>query len=391
MLNIAFLGQPTHHGENVAILLKSRGLEIHNLEDSPGYGVYGRTEFSSRGRNGVFSRAWQKARRTYSQLHGTFDEDYCAYLLKRVDDGEIDCILAYWGTNPLADIVFLKRYRPHIKIILNVLCHPMGINPTKISFQNFLMQRSASLIDGFVFPSEEMRTYFRKHCGLRAPSLVMPPYLSEAFSSVGQSSPQEKSPNLVFLGRMDWNAGQPSDNVEAALRCMMESGIHVFHCRSASKRPRHENQHEFEPVEMTQLRPFMARFDASLIVYNLEVCQRLDRFRNTVPDRLLSSVSSGIPIALPRTGYEACKEFLRDYRAVLEYDSPGELKEMLSDASFLQEMKSFAKMDRPLYFGENYIDNLVDFILRVHHSDFAASNHREDRRRQSSRFLWASH
>jgi hypothetical protein len=366
MKTIAYLGQMSHHAENLAILLRSQGLGLHLIEDSVSQGVYNQSKFPSRGTlvNPLF-RNWAKACRAFSQLYGTFDETYCKQLTNQIDECKIDCVLAYWGTNPLADIVFLKRARPGTRIILNVLCHPMGISHSKILYQNYLINKSSKFIDGFIFSSNEMRSYFEKNCDLRASSLVMPSYLSKEYSSPGKGPPIENSPNLVFLGRMDWNAGQPSDNVEAELWNMMQSGIHVFHSRSVSGRPSHKNQHEFEPLDIKKLSPFMAKFDASLIVYNMDACRRRDRFRNTIPDRLLSSVAAGIPIAIPRDGYDACKEFLEAYRAVIEYDSPGELKEKLADRTFIDKMKKFAKHDHVQYFGEKHIASLVEFIKQV--------------------------
>jgi hypothetical protein len=110
---------------------------------------------------------------------------------------------------------------------------------------------------------------------------------------------------------------------------------------------------------------FATQFDASLIVYNLEACRRKDRFKVTVPDRLVAAVAAGIPIAIPEADYDACEEYLANFRAVIPFRSTGELKDQLSDRARMQALKLMAWEDSRLYAGEDHLDPLVRLIAEV--------------------------
>jgi hypothetical protein len=113
---------------------------------------------------------------------------------------------------------------------------------------------------------------------------------------------------------------------------------------------------------------FASQFDASLIVYNLEACKCRDRFEITVPDRLVASVAAGIPVAMPKHGYGACKEYLAGYRALIEFESPSELADKLKDRALIAQAKQQAIEDGPDYAAERHCDRLLDFVAKFEHS-----------------------
>ena len=57
------------------------------------------------------------------------------------------------------------------------LCYPLALTRLGISRQNFFMRRAAQFLDGFLFPSEEMRCYFLDNVLDRhaPPTVVIPP------------------------------------------------------------------------------------------------------------------------------------------------------------------------------------------------------------------------
>jgi hypothetical protein len=84
-----------------------------------------------------------------------------------------------------------------------------------------------------------------------------------------------------------------------------------------------------------------------------------------VPDRLVASVAAGLPIAIPREGYEACKEYLRGYRAVIEFETPAHLASKLSDREEVGRLKNLAWEDRRRYVGEQHLKELIPFLVDV--------------------------
>ncbi|HMF14294.1 MAG TPA: hypothetical protein VKE94_18385, partial [Gemmataceae bacterium] len=305
--------------------------------------------------------------RVYSQLFGVPNSAYKAELIRSVDSYQIDCILAYWGTNPIADILTIKKARPKVKVLLNVLCHPTGLSASKVAAQNWLLRRSLRYCDGLILSSRAMQSYFSKEILRQRPvkTLVLPPYLSEHYRPRDRLPPCRDEPNLLFLGRTDWSAGQQTDNVRSILQEILDHGFHLYHSRTKESVQPHACRHVFASKPLSELGSFVTQFDASLVVYNLDGCARDDRFRVTIPDRLLASVAFGIPIAIPKKGYQACKEFLCDYGAVIEYGSVAELFDRLSDRADVRRLRSVAEANSNNYVGERHSSRLREFIALV--------------------------
>lgn len=364
---LGYLGESTgNHCKNFLSLFEKIGSNVAILNNSTkatgqGCKLYERHLHPEK--SGPF---FNKVMRVRKQLFGICSGSYFNILKKFLVENRPQCIIAYWGTNPFADIVSIKKFDPSIKIILNVLCHPMGLKRTSILWQNILFRVNLRFIDGLIFSSRTMEHYFERHVlfGSTIPTLVSPPLFCSSYFPVLQSKCCPQSPNLIFLGRMDWWEGQPTDNVNKNLNELMDNGIHIYHVKKGTP-PYHAFRHLFEPIPFHELNGFANQFDASLIVYNLEACKRDDRFRITIPDRLLGSVTMGIPIAIPDRGYDACKEFLRDYEAVIEFSNPQDLKQKLSNREYIRELKRLAFKNSNRYHGERELPNLIKFISDI--------------------------
>jgi hypothetical protein len=76
-------------------------------------------------------------------------------------------------------------------------------------------------------------------------------------------------------------------------------------------------------------------------------------------------VASGVPVALPRQGYDACKEYLRPYEAVIPFGSAEELTQSLRDRSFVEGLRVAAQRNRHRYHAENWVGSLLDFLEAV--------------------------
>ena len=164
---------------------------------------------------------------------------------------------------------------------------------------------------------------------------------------------------------MDWWAGQPCDNVHNELSDIMDQKVFVYHSDKTGTLPFHPFRRVFAPMPLWSLISFATQFDASLITYNLDACKDHDRFKTTIPDRLVASVAAGIPIAIPKNGYDASKEFLRQYDAVIEYTSSKDLSEKLHDGTYIKMLKSKAMECASLYSVQLYTQKIFDLIRRV--------------------------
>ncbi|MFH1460565.1 MAG: hypothetical protein ABIG64_09400 [Candidatus Omnitrophota bacterium] len=305
-------------------------------------------------------------------ITGITDKKYKMALRDYFKKNDIKCIIAYWGTVPFRDIISIKKINPDVKIILHVLCHPLGLTRMKVFLQNLYFRYGSKYLDGIIYTSNIMKNYFQdKVLKKNIPSIISFPLLSKYFLPQKRKDKVfDHTPNLLFLGRMDWWAGQPTDNVLEPLENLIKAGIHIYHSDKTGDLPVSSFRHVFKPIiKLKEVIEFATQFDASLIIYNLKKCKVQDRFKLTIPDRLITAVTAGIPVAIPRDGYDACKEFLKPYQAVIEFTSFTDLKEKLEAKESLTMLANLAQENSRLFTAESQIDNLFAFIYPIIYKD----------------------
>lgn len=329
----ALLGPEIEHRDSLREMLEGR---VHRIAWIPDSQSFQRTRNTPRG----------KASRLLDQLWGTRDRDYLKAALQTIDESESRFIIAYWGTAPLPDLVAIKKARPQLKIVLMLLCYPLALTTLGIYRQNLYIRRAAPYLDGIMYPSEEMAEYFRTRVlGRRAvPSVVIPPCWPADYQATARPQPIQERPNILYVGRTDLGRStiHVADDIRPLMRAILDSGIVLYHGYSPETDDGHPNRQPFRAVPLPDLVKSMAAYDASLMVYNTEACARDDRFALTVPDRLITSVAGGVPVAIPARGYAASKSYLKDYPAVIAFDSSAELQSVLADRARVADLRNAA-------------------------------------------------
>jgi hypothetical protein len=94
-----------------------------------------------------------------------------------------------------------------------------------------------------------------------------------------------------------------------------------------------------------------------------------------VPDRLISSVAAGIPVAIPSTGYDACRSYLQEYEAAIEFKDCEELAAKLRDRESVSRLQEKARMNRARYTVERWAPAFHEFLGRV--SDRSTARNRD--------------
>ena len=352
---IAYLGPRSDQRYVLKLLMTKVGLPLTCLDDSFAAGVYMR--------RGTIGSVINRIARANAQIRGRANSTYMDRMISAVDAAGVQCVVAYWGINPLADAIALKKRRPELKVVLNVLCHPLALTPLRIMFQNRLMRRAAKWLDGFVFPSRAMQSYFEQNIlSEPRPSVIVPPCLPAEAQSSDPIPDCELSPNLVFLGRMEWSDAQPTDKVGQILDGLLDSGVHVFHHATREPLVKHDCRHTFEYLSLEKITRFCTQFQATLVAYNTAACASDIRFRLTVPDRLVAGVAAGLPVFLPKVGYDACWDYLSGYPAALAYDCPQDVRRELDDRQRMRDLRLAARDARRSYTAESHLDKMLDFL-----------------------------
>ncbi|RZI86267.1 MAG: hypothetical protein EOP38_01775 [Rubrivivax sp.] len=304
--------------------------------------------------------------RRVERLFGTRNHDYLTPLLRQLDEHRTDTVIAFWGTEPLSDLLAIRRLRPKVKLVLMVLCYPVALNRAGVARQNWMMRRATKVLDGILFPNEAMRRYFVEQglCSADLPALLLPPCWPAAFQSPGPRAPALDRPNLIFTGRTDLSANtiHAADDLRPLMNEILGADIELHHVYSKETDDGHPLRRTFKPQEQSDLIARMAAHDASLIAYNTAACERDDRFWLTVPDRLITSVAAGVPVAVPRKGYTGLKQYLVNYPAMLEFDHGQDLHEQLADRARMAQLHEQAWQSRQHYTAEQQAPLLQRFL-----------------------------
>jgi hypothetical protein len=359
-LSVTLIGPDIDHRKSLEAMLTGRVTELTWLPDSLSL------------RRGQPLTVWQRIRRALDQLSWTQDRSYLNETCRHLREYSTDVIVAYWGTIPLADISAIKRAMPHIKTVLVLLCFPLALDSMGLKRQYWMMRHAAKYIDAIIYSNQLMQEFVcGKVLGSRSKGmkgLILKPCWPRSYQSVAtENGTCLDRPNLIFAGRTDLSSHtiHAADDMKVMMAEILGNEIELHHVRSAETTDGHPYRRTFEPLDQRGLIAKMATHDASLIAYNADACQRPERIELTVPDRLLSSVAAGVPIAIPSKGYTGPKQYLENYPAVFEFDSVPDLKLQLADRERVRAMHQAAWHARKLYTAEAQGSEFFEFLASL--------------------------
>jgi hypothetical protein len=358
-LSVTLMGPDIDHRRSLEAMLGARVKSLSWMPDS--------LSLSQGKALSMFGRV----RRAMDQLTHTRDAGFVGPACHHLDEARANVVVAYWGTNPLSDIVALKRQRPRVKVVLMVLCYPLALNEAGVSRQHWMMRRAAKCLDGMLYATPQMAQFFEHQVFTSAAtspkSAVLSPCWPAAYQPIVRPVAFTDRPNIVFAGRTDLShhTVHAADDLRPLMGQILDAGIELHHGRSPETTDGHPLRRPFDALSQSQLIARMAAHDASLIAYNTAVCQRAERFDLTVPDRLITSVAAGVPIAVPSWGYRGLKSYLKRYPAVFEFDSPAHLMQQLQDRVRVQKARDAAWQARALYAAEVQGEGLANFLASL--------------------------
>lgn len=359
-LSVALLGPDIDHKTSLEAMLDRRVSKLTWLPDSASL-----LRVQTQGIVGGIRRA-------LNQLTYTHDGNFLEEARRHLDDNCTDVIIAYWGTGPLADIAAIKRLRPHIKIVLVILCFPLALNAMGVERQHWMMRHAAPCLDGILYSNTVMQEYFRGQVlherGSHLKELVLRPCWPQDYQSAAERCEMEfDGPNLIYVGRTDLShrTVHAADDLRPMMAEILKNKIELHHARSSETTDGNPYRRPFDPINQKGLIAKMGSHDASLIAYNAAACQKTDRLELTVPDRLITSVAAGVPIAIPSIGYRGAKQYLADYPAVIEFESITDLKRQLEDRERIKATREAAWQARKLYTAEMQGDLLQRLLVAI--------------------------
>lgn len=356
MTSISLLGPDIDHRRSLECMLEGER-KVQWLPDSNSF-------LAARSPHGV-SRLNRWVHRV-GRLVGTFDPKYLRDVVGGLERQGSDTVIAYWGTEPLADLLAIRRKLPHVRLVLMVLCFPVALNQAGVARQAWMMKRIMRALDGVIFPNEAMRDHFHREGLLPASvqALILPPCWTGTFQTQAPQPEGLSRPNVIFTGRTDLSSPtvHAADDLRPLMGELLDAGIELHHVHSRETDDGHPLRVPFQPMRQPDLIATMARYDASLIAYNTQACERDDRFRLTVPDRLISTVAAGVPVAIPEQGYDGAKQYLQGHGGVLVFRDARHLRQLLDDRGRVTEARSQAWLQRSLFAAERHAGLLGGFV-----------------------------
>lgn len=346
-LRVTLLGPDIDHRRSLEAMLEGRVGQLAWLSDT-----------SSLRRPDVAPSMGARLRRGFDQLTYTRHPHILDHALHHIDEQGTDVLIAYWGTTPLPDIAAIKRHRPHVKIMLMVLCYPLSFDQMGATRQHWQIRRTVRHLDGLIYPNTVMQQYFQdkvlKSRGEHLQNVVLKPCWPQSFQPVQRPEPASDKPNLIFVGRTDLShhTVHVADDLRATMSEILDRRIHLHHVKSPETSDGDPYRHPFDPMVQQVLIQRMAAHDASLIKYNEAACRCTDRLNLTVPDRLITSVAAGVPIAVQNTGYAGALEYLEEHPGVIRFSSIADLQRQLFDRGRIDALRDAAWQARELYTAE---------------------------------------
>jgi hypothetical protein len=350
---IALLGPDIDHRTSLEVMIRGRRPSAW----VPDSGSWLTTQGAGR---------WPRFLQRMGRFTGTFQSAYLSVVRESVDAVSADTLVAYWGTEPLADLLGIKRSMPGLKLVLMVLCYPVALDAAGVARQNWMMRRACAVLDGVLFPNSAMRDHFLR-TGLidaKLPTMVLPPCWTGAFQSTDEQPAGRSDPNVIFIGRTDLSSRtiHAADDLRQLMSQLLSAGIELHHVASPETTDGSPLRRPFQPLKQAALICKMASHDASLIAYNLGACEDATRFDLTVPDRLISSVAAGVPLAMPAKGYSGSRQHLGPDHPIFAFESADHLLRLLSDRERVCEMRARAWSLREHFAAERHGPALLSYL-----------------------------
>ena len=123
-LRVTLLGPNIDHRSSLESMLKEHARSVSWMPDSSCF-------FHDRP-----ATIGRRVGRALDQFRGTRDPLFRKALAHHLDENKTDVVIAYWGTNPLADLVAIRELRPKVKIVLMALCYPLSLENMGIARQD---------------------------------------------------------------------------------------------------------------------------------------------------------------------------------------------------------------------------------------------------------------
>src|SRR5947209_7115663 len=95
-VSIGYFGRRCDHLDNFLYLMEAAGGRPWVIEESLSNGLGGATSFG---------RLWKKVSRVGGQLWGTRNRRFVDGVLEALDEHRARCLVVYWGTQPLGDVI----------------------------------------------------------------------------------------------------------------------------------------------------------------------------------------------------------------------------------------------------------------------------------------------
>ncbi len=261
-----------------------------------------------------------------------------------------DIIWGVWGLSALRWLRTFRRVGFKGKTVWTANVLPNRLDDSKVfrwSVESAIYRKWLPRTDGVILSERRMLEFLHSHWPVTRDSkcLMLPDYLPASWHANPPAEPVARDrPHVVYLGAPERHVKQ-IDRVDPLLRELAEAGICVHCSRPKESAIEHELVQFYDRFDDSsflsgEFARFISQYDAILVMY----APRGDfpRFASTYPTRFVMALCACIPMFVRKGLLFACEDFVESHGIGKAYDTPGELKEMLSDRDLMASLRATA-------------------------------------------------
>lgn len=308
---------------------------------------------------------------------------YCRKEILASLNQEPDLLFFWEGIGIIKQVRNFTSIFSKSKTVFCVCTHPNCASVWRERLTNFQYRKISSLIDGYIFYSQEQQKLFTKNvpqATCKVSTVMMDPFFEKAFASAANGDLRvpvlkryDDNPHVIFTGnaRHLWDKARGhrgKDSLGPFFQRLCTRGIHVFVHEAADTR-NIPNLHVFPTFYNPDLAEgrfsqYISQFDAHLVIYNTHTATEKRRASTGLATRFAYAITATSPIAVSEIS-TFVREIWNDEPFGFTFHDIDDLVNSLYDSQKLSLLRSNMKKFHRQFSFESQASSLNSFLETV--------------------------
>lgn len=273
-------------------------------------------------KNSFINKNINKGRFNFSLkfLLGSFN--YCTNkIIHLITEYDIDIVYFSWSTAILPLVNSLKRDLKTQTIVIRLLMYPASINKYSTVIENLYAKKTLNSIQNIICSTNNMKDYLVSRSILKPENVTdLPELLGDSHYPHNSYTPDpgDRILKLIWPGQTSAdpnNINYPCKIFETIISENINISIPDNPTNRVLKRKFGDGITLFERVSLVNNKfnysDLLQKFDGYLLGYNIRKCYvDPSRFNNVIPNRMITSIPSGIPSIVINEELTSCRQLI---------------------------------------------------------------------------------